>query len=93
MQPFNYCREETLSGGSPPACLCVLQVETRAAFLLLMEVCRLLGREEGGVASDMELHLLRLLTTVAKLYTGKQASPRRHLFTPIAVCTLILLCM
>ncbi|XP_031419468.1 acyl-CoA dehydrogenase family member 11-like [Clupea harengus] len=50
-----------------------MEVETRAAFLLLMEVCRLLGREEGGVASDMELHLLRLLTTVAKLYTGKQA--------------------
>ncbi|KAG5278789.1 hypothetical protein AALO_G00102790 [Alosa alosa] len=50
-----------------------MEVETRAAFLLMMEVCRLLGREESAKASDMDLHLLRLLTTVAKLYTGKQA--------------------
>ncbi|XP_023674016.1 acyl-CoA dehydrogenase family member 11-like isoform X3 [Paramormyrops kingsleyae] len=49
------------------------RVETRAAFLLMMEVCRLLGREENGLASPLELHLLRLLTPVAKLYTGKQA--------------------
>ncbi|XP_048841662.1 acyl-CoA dehydrogenase family member 11-like [Brienomyrus brachyistius] len=50
-----------------------MEVETRAAFLLMMEVCRLLGREENGSASPLELHLLRLLTPVAKLYTGKQA--------------------
>ncbi|XP_066516306.1 acyl-CoA dehydrogenase family member 11-like [Hoplias malabaricus] len=50
-----------------------LEVETRAAFLLMMEVCRLLGREESGVATERESHLLRLLTPVAKLYTGKQA--------------------
>ncbi|XP_076838590.1 acyl-CoA dehydrogenase family member 11 isoform X2 [Brachyhypopomus gauderio] len=50
-----------------------LEVETRAAFLLMMEVCRLLGREETGVATERDTHLLRLLTPVAKLYTGKQA--------------------
>nr|XP_006640530.1 PREDICTED: acyl-CoA dehydrogenase family member 11-like [Lepisosteus oculatus]XP_015221809.1 PREDICTED: acyl-CoA dehydrogenase family member 11-like [Lepisosteus oculatus] len=50
-----------------------MEVETRAAFLLMMSVCRLLGREELGSASELELHLLRLLTPVAKLYTGKQA--------------------
>ncbi|KAK1146119.1 hypothetical protein AOXY_G35992 [Acipenser oxyrinchus oxyrinchus] len=50
-----------------------MEVETRAAFLLLMELSRLLGREETGCASELELHMLRLLTPVAKLYTGKQA--------------------
>ncbi|MCJ8748279.1 hypothetical protein PDJAM_G00163540 [Pangasius djambal] len=49
-----------------------LEVETRAAFLLMMEVCRLLGREETGAATERDTHLLRLLTPVAKLYTGKQ---------------------
>ncbi|CAB1322021.1 unnamed protein product [Coregonus sp. 'balchen'] len=50
-----------------------MEVETRGAFLLVMEVCRLIGREETGHASQLEIHLLRLLTPVAKLYTGKQA--------------------
>ncbi|XP_057187433.1 acyl-CoA dehydrogenase family member 11-like [Triplophysa rosa] len=50
-----------------------LEVETRAAFLLMMEVCRLLGREENQTCTEKDTHLLRLLTTVAKLYTGKQA--------------------
>ncbi|KAJ8285601.1 hypothetical protein GJAV_G00028720 [Gymnothorax javanicus] len=50
-----------------------MEVEARGAFLLLMEVCRLLGREETGLASEQEHHLLRLLTPVSKLYTGKQA--------------------
>ncbi|XP_050974901.1 acyl-CoA dehydrogenase family member 11 [Labeo rohita] len=50
-----------------------LEVETRAAFLLTMEVCRLLGREENRSASDRDTLLLRLLTPVAKLYTAKQA--------------------
>ncbi|XP_064882760.1 acyl-CoA dehydrogenase family member 11-like isoform X3 [Oncorhynchus nerka] len=50
-----------------------MEVETRGAFLLVMEVCRLIGREETGHASQLETHLLRLLTPVAKLYTGKQA--------------------
>ncbi|XP_040051216.2 acyl-CoA dehydrogenase family member 11 [Gasterosteus aculeatus] len=50
-----------------------MEVETRGAFLLVMDVCRLLGREESGVATRHDAHLLRLLTPVAKLYTGKQA--------------------
>jgi len=49
-------------------------VETRGAFLLVMDVCRLLGREESGVATELDAHLLRLLTPVVKLYTGKQVS-------------------
>ncbi|XP_054466929.1 acyl-CoA dehydrogenase family member 11-like isoform X2 [Anoplopoma fimbria] len=50
-----------------------MEVETRGAFILVMEVCRLLGREESGIATQRDAHLLRLLTPVAKLYTGKQA--------------------
>ncbi|XP_058626439.1 acyl-CoA dehydrogenase family member 11-like isoform X2 [Onychostoma macrolepis] len=50
-----------------------LEVETRAAFLFAMEVCRLLGREENRSASDRDTLLLRLLTPIAKLYTAKQA--------------------
>uniref|UniRef100_A0A3B3HQ85 Acyl-CoA dehydrogenase family, member 11 n=1 Tax=Oryzias latipes TaxID=8090 RepID=A0A3B3HQ85_ORYLA len=49
-----------------------MEVETRAAFLLAMDVGRLLGREESGLASQQDAHLLRLLTPVVKLYTGKQ---------------------
>ncbi|XP_034026016.1 acyl-CoA dehydrogenase family member 11-like [Thalassophryne amazonica] len=50
-----------------------MEVETRGAFLLVMDVCRLLGREETGIATQLETQLLRLLTPVVKLYTGKQA--------------------
>uniref|UniRef100_H3DEP8 Uncharacterized protein n=1 Tax=Tetraodon nigroviridis TaxID=99883 RepID=H3DEP8_TETNG len=38
-----------------------------------MDVCRLLGREESGLASQLDTNLLRLLTPLVKLYTGKQA--------------------
>ncbi|XP_061527674.1 acyl-CoA dehydrogenase family member 11-like isoform X2 [Phycodurus eques] len=51
-----------------------MEVETRGAFLLAMDVCRLLGREESGIATQLDTHLLRLLTPVVKLYTGKQDS-------------------
>ena len=54
------------------------QVETRAAFLLTMEVSRLLGKQECNEASDVELQLLRLLTPIAKLYTAKQVRPVMH---------------
>lgn len=37
-----------------------------------MDVCRLLGREESGLATHLDANLLRLLTPVVKLYTGKQ---------------------
>ncbi|XP_019956419.1 acyl-CoA dehydrogenase family member 11-like [Paralichthys olivaceus] len=50
-----------------------MEVETRGAFLLVMEVCHLLGREECGTATQLDSYLLRLLTPVVKLYTGKQA--------------------
>jgi alkylation response protein AidB-like acyl-CoA dehydrogenase len=53
--------------------LAQIRLEFRAAFLLAFRVVELLGREECGEASDAELHLLRLLTPVAKLYTAKQA--------------------
>lgn len=38
----------------------------------MMDVCRLLGREECGKATQLDTHLLRLLTPVVKLYTAKQ---------------------
>ncbi|XP_061865943.1 acyl-CoA dehydrogenase family member 11-like isoform X2 [Colius striatus] len=51
-----------------------MEVQTRGAFLLLMETVRLLGLVETNAASEGEQLLLRLLVPVAKLYTGKQAS-------------------
>ena len=47
-------------------------METRAGFLLTMEVGRLLGKQECNEASDVELQLLRLITPITKLYTAKQ---------------------
>ncbi|XP_069651504.1 acyl-CoA dehydrogenase family member 11 isoform X2 [Haliaeetus albicilla] len=51
-----------------------MEVQTRGAFLLIMEIVRLLGLVETNMASEQDQLLLRLLTPVAKLYTGKQAS-------------------
>ncbi|XP_062360119.1 acyl-CoA dehydrogenase family member 11-like isoform X2 [Cinclus cinclus] len=51
-----------------------MEVQVRGAFLLLMEIVRLLGLAETNLASEQEQLLLRLLIPVAKLYTGKQAS-------------------
>ncbi|KAK7483393.1 hypothetical protein BaRGS_00025333 [Batillaria attramentaria] len=50
-----------------------MEVETRGAELLVLEVGRLLGLEEVGVATETEKQLMRLLVPVMKLYTGKQA--------------------
>ncbi|HET7650553.1 MAG TPA: acyl-CoA dehydrogenase family protein [Gammaproteobacteria bacterium] len=50
-----------------------LECELAAAFHLAFELATLVGREETGVATDSEILLLRLLTPVAKLYTGKQS--------------------
>ena len=47
--------------------------ETNAAFCLAFRVVQLLGREELSVATDAERALLRLLTPIVKLTTGKQA--------------------
>ncbi|NXS44277.1 ACD11 dehydrogenase, partial [Balaeniceps rex] len=51
-----------------------MEVQMRGAFLLLMEIVRLLGLVETNMASEQDQLLLRLLIPVAKLYTGKQAS-------------------
>ncbi|XP_040504202.1 acyl-CoA dehydrogenase family member 11 isoform X2 [Gallus gallus] len=51
-----------------------MEVQTRGAFLLLMEMVRLLGLAETNMASEQDQLLLRLLVPVAKLYTGKQAT-------------------
>ncbi|MEA5444694.1 acyl-CoA dehydrogenase family protein [Gammaproteobacteria bacterium AB-CW1] len=50
-----------------------LTVEHQAAFQLVFEAARLLGRDECGAISEDEAAVLRLLTPVVKLYTGKQA--------------------
>jgi len=54
------------------ATLAALVVEHAGALHLAARVAELLGRDECGEASDDERLLLRLLTPVAKLYTGKQ---------------------
>ncbi|XP_077153202.1 acyl-CoA dehydrogenase family member 11-like isoform X2 [Ranitomeya variabilis] len=50
-----------------------MEVQARGSFLLLMEVARLLGLQETNMATVQDQNLLRLLTPIAKLYTGKQA--------------------
>lgn len=46
--------------------------ETEAAFMLAFRLVELLGRVEAGEATASEELLLRLLTSVTKLTTGKQ---------------------
>jgi len=55
---------ETLAG---------LQSEFEAGFQLTFAAIELMGREEAGEADEAQLSLLRLLTPVAKLMTGKQS--------------------
>ncbi len=50
-----------------------LEVESRAALVLVLRAAELLGRDEVGAASAEERAQLRLLTPLAKLLTGKQA--------------------
>jgi acyl-CoA dehydrogenase len=50
-----------------------LQAETEGAFHLAFRAVELLGREEAGVITESEARLLRLVTPLAKLTTGKQA--------------------
>jgi alkylation response protein AidB-like acyl-CoA dehydrogenase len=50
-----------------------LEAECAGAFLLTFLLVELLGRSEAGVASEEESLLLRLLTPLTKLTTGKQA--------------------
>lgn len=53
--------------------LSALQVEWEGCFHLAFHLGLLLGRQETGEDRNGEASLLRLLTPVAKLYTGKQA--------------------
>ena len=50
-----------------------MQAEFEAAFALAFEVAHLLGRVEHDAAAPHEAALLRLLTPLAKLWTGKVA--------------------
>ncbi len=50
-----------------------LQAEFEASFALTFAVVELLGREEAGESDEARRELLRLLTPVAKLVTGKQS--------------------
>lgn len=63
--------------------LAELQVEFRAAFALAFRIAELLGRVETEKAQPGEVALLRILTPLAKLYTGKQAV---HVMGEIAEC-------
>lgn len=49
-----------------------LQAELEGAFQLTFQVVELLGKEEHGELSEDEAALLRLLTPIAKLTTGRQ---------------------
>ena len=50
-----------------------MRAEFEGAFALAFEVVQLLGRVEQGQAASHETALLRLLTPLAKLWTGKVA--------------------
>jgi alkylation response protein AidB-like acyl-CoA dehydrogenase len=50
-----------------------MQAETEAAFHLTFRAVQLLGKEEARTLDDAEAALLRLITPLAKLTTGKQA--------------------
>jgi hypothetical protein len=50
-----------------------MQAEFEGGFALAFEVAHLLGRVEHGTAAPHEAALLRLLTPLAKLWTGKLA--------------------
>lgn len=53
--------------------LAAMEAETAGATLLAFRSVELLGRKEAGEASDADLLLLRAMTPITKLTTGKQA--------------------
>ena len=53
--------------------LAAMTVEAEAAFTLTLRVAQLMGRAERGAATAAELRVLRGVTPVAKLLTGKDA--------------------
>jgi alkylation response protein AidB-like acyl-CoA dehydrogenase len=50
-----------------------LQAETEGAFHLAFALVELIGADEAGTIDESQRELLRLLTSVAKLTTGRQA--------------------
>ncbi len=60
-----------------------LHMEFQGAFHLVFHLGLLLGKDEMQQANEAEQALLRLLTPVAKLFTGKQA---------VAICSEVLEC-
>ena len=50
-----------------------MAAEAEGAFVITFRAVELIGRSEAGVASDLERALLRMLTPIVKLTTGKQA--------------------
>ena len=54
-------------------CSSLSQVETRGCVLFTLDVARLLGLQDCGMASSSDQLLLRILTPILKLYTAKQA--------------------
>ena len=55
-----------------------MEIETRAAILLSLEVTRLFGKVELDEATEAEKNLMRILTPLAKQQTAKQV---------VAVCS------
>jgi alkylation response protein AidB-like acyl-CoA dehydrogenase len=76
---FDYARRRQVFGRAlieqplHRATLAAMQAEFEAAFQLVFFVAELLGRVEGGAASAADAALLRVLTPLAKLWTGKLA--------------------
>ena len=66
------------------ATLAGMQADFEAAFQLTFQVIELLGRAQHGKASESEALLLRLLTPLAKLWTGKLA---------VAICSEAVECL
>ncbi len=53
--------------------LASMHAELEGAFLMAFRAIELIGKDESGEISETESQLLRLLTPLAKLTTGKQA--------------------
>lgn len=53
--------------------LAQMEVETRAAAIFVLEVARLLGRQELKAGSKRESEVLRIVVPLLKLYTAKQS--------------------
>jgi alkylation response protein AidB-like acyl-CoA dehydrogenase len=76
---FDYARKREVFGRAlieqplHRATLAGLQAEFEAAFGLVFFVAELLGRSERGAATADEQALLRVLTPLAKLWTGRLA--------------------